>query len=106
MSLFSSSELQTESRSGTGFDDFIAFKTKTRTLLARNRERLQEKIPVLIPGEDIRFVNGARWSAHDLLFHILSLTGPAEVCITTWAISEAAARLLYQAKEDGLVWHF
>ena len=103
MSLFSADEVRGAQGTGSGFDDFIVFKSKTRTLLLKNRQRLKDAIPTLVPGEDIRFVNGGRWSAHDLLFHLLSITGPAEVCITTWAISETAARLLYQAKEEGLV---
>lgn len=103
MSLFSLSDIQSGPSESSGFDGFIAFKSKTKVLLAKNRERLKEKIPALVQGEDIRFVNGARWSAHDLLFHLLSITGPAHVYITTWAISEIAAQLLHQAKQDGLL---
>jgi hypothetical protein len=103
MSLFQLNDIHVKTENPDGFDDFIAFKNKTKVLLAKNRERLKDKIPALVPGEDIRFVNGARWSAHDLLFHVLTITGPADVYITTWAISETAARLLHQAKQDGLV---
>lgn len=43
------------------------------------------------------------FSMHQLAFHILSLTGPAALFATTWAINEDVVSLLLGARQQGLV---
>lgn len=40
---------------------------------------------------------------HQLALHILSLTGPASLYATTWAINEEVVASLIRAKQDGLL---
>lgn len=54
-------------------------------------------------GEEIHYVTGARWSAHNLLHWILQRTGPANIYISTYTISEDAVRLLHTMKEAGTI---
>jgi hypothetical protein len=46
------------------------------------------------------FVN---WSLHDVLERLLELTGPAHVCLTSWAISEGPARKIANLLKDGKI---
>ncbi|MFN0276755.1 MAG: hypothetical protein ACKVPJ_13495 [Chitinophagales bacterium] len=79
------------------------FKKNTRALLIKNRVTLADSIGIITKSEDIFFLNIGRWSAHDLQFYILEQTGPAEVYLTTWAISELSSRLIHQGLQDGLI---
>jgi len=45
----------------------------------------------------------ANWSSHELLAWILSQTGPAEVLISVWSISEEAARQLIGMLNVGVI---
>lgn len=95
------SEDQTESNSE--FAEVIKFRSETKFILSKNREHVITSFPELNNGESIAYMSAGRWSAHDLLFYLLSITGPAKVYFTTWAINEIAARLLAKAKETGLI---
>lgn len=49
------------------------------------------------------FFSEGRWSNHDLLIYLLGITGRAQVWISTFSISEAAIRALFDASERGLI---
>jgi len=51
----------------------------------------------------INFWTSGRWSMHDLLIYILKQTGPADVLVTTWSISETAIRDIFVKYKDGLI---
>jgi len=44
-----------------------------------------------------------QWSTHELIGHLLTLTGPADVYITTWTITEAPARALVDLHQAGFI---
>ena len=48
------------------------------------------------------FANG-KWSSHELLAYILEQTGPANVWITSWSITEEPLRLLNKLKVCGYI---
>lgn len=87
----------------SGFAEVLKFESHTSAILIRNRQSLKDAIGDIIPGQNIYFINHGRWSAHDLLFYILSITGPADLYLTAWAISEKAARLVQSACDQGLL---
>lgn len=60
-------------------------------------------IPKLTPDSITHFFTCGHWSSHELLYHILLMTGPAEVLISVWSISETAARLLLEMLDKGLI---
>ena len=57
-------------------------------------QKVDSAIGKIAMGKTIHFATMGEWSSHELLFHILDQTGPADVWISTWSVSEDAARLL------------
>lgn len=74
-----------------------------RVFLSESYLQLNAAIPVIEPGNTYHLVSLGRWSMHHLLFHILKLTGPADVYATTWSINEDVVRHLVEAKNTGLL---
>lgn len=63
-----------------------------------------EFVPKLLaPESTIEFVTHGAWSAHHLLEKVLLTTGPANVIITTWAITERPLRTIHRLKSQGLI---
>ncbi len=78
-------------------------KEKTTTALGKITERVQEVIGAVAMGDTIHYVSLAEWSMHDLLFHLLRQTGPADVYVATWSVSEDAVRQLIAKVNDGSI---
>jgi hypothetical protein len=51
----------------------------------------------------LHFCTQGRWSAHELLAKILQLTGSAEVCLTSWALTEEPVRMLVQMQQQNII---
>lgn len=103
MSLFDTKTILKPVVASKGFDAIEVFNHRTKSLLIKHKENLRDKIPSIEQDTTYHFVNAGRWSAHDLLFHLLELAGPAVVYVATWAMSETAIRLLHQGKDAGLI---
>jgi hypothetical protein len=56
--------------------------------------KVQDVIGDIRMGDNIHFVSAGEWSSHELLFHLLNQTGPADVYIATWSFTETAARMI------------
>jgi hypothetical protein len=65
--------------------------------------KLQELFPELEACATHHFFSEGTWSAHELLEHLLRLTGPACVTLAVWSISEVGARSIVQLKESGKI---
>jgi hypothetical protein len=46
------------------------------------------------------FFSKGRWSSHELLIYLLSISGPANVFISTFSIGEASVRAFFHAYEN------
>ncbi len=106
MSLFNLTEIDIEPETGelvSEFSEIANFSATTKFILSKNRQSVAESFPEIIEGITTAYMSAGRWSAHDLLFYLLSITGPAKVYFTTWAINETAARLLAKAMETGMI---
>lgn len=79
------------------FDSTADFET------AIELEAIKNTIGSLTPGRSVWFKTDGAWSSYHLLEYILQLTGPAEVCFTTWSISEVAITKFLRWKADGLI---
>ena len=77
--------------------------TGTRFAIGKVGVKVDKVIGIVSPGESLHYASMGDWSTHDLLFHFLSQSGPAEVYFTTWAISEFAIRQLYAFVGSGLI---
>jgi hypothetical protein len=53
--------------------------------------------------ETVHFWTGGQWSMHELVAYLVSITGPANLFFTTWAINEDAMRMLMQLHDQGLL---
>ncbi len=51
----------------------------------------------------LSYINKAKFSAHNILLTLLSLTGPAQVYLASWAISEKPVRDILNALADGRI---
>jgi hypothetical protein len=56
-----------------------------------------------IPENYVIWNSFGEWSMHELLYYMLVRSGPANVYITTWAISELAMRSLCKYMKEGLI---
>lgn len=86
-------------------DDLIQNHTFIETVkneyrqIFKNYHKIEHLFPDLTPGTNIHFVSEVDWSNHELIAHLLIITGPANIWFTTFALSEAAARILLKLKE-------
>lgn len=55
----------------------------------------------IVPGAFIEFCTAGEFSMHHLLQHLLSISGPANVYLSTWTIKEDPARVLHYLKKSG-----
>lgn len=55
------------------------------------------------PGNFIEFCTAGEFSMHQLLQYLLTITGPANVYLSTWTIKEEPARVLYALKNAGKI---
>lgn len=62
---------------------------------------LKSVIKLIQPGANVFWVSDGKWSMHEMLIALLNITGPAEVFISSYAMSETPARILTQLKNAG-----
>lgn len=77
--------------------------TRTHPLLGRVSDAVSTVLPTLERGVTYHYATAGLWSSHDLLLHLLGLTGPARVWIATWSMTEEPVRMLVQALDTGLI---
>lgn len=65
--------------------------------------QLREVIGSLEQGEIIPYATGGQWSNHDLLEFVLEKTGPADVYITTWSLTEEPVRAILDYAKRGMI---
>ena len=67
------------------------------------RKVLREHLADLVPGSTYTYFTGGKWSNHHLLQHLLELSGPADVLLTTWTITEAPVRVMQELLANGTI---
>lgn len=55
------------------------------------------------PGNFIEFCTAGEFSMHQLLQYLLTISGPANVYLSTWTIKEEPARVLHALKKSGKI---
>jgi len=81
----------------------VVVKTKEEKRLAtagKRFDRCENVIGKLEMGESLHFVSAGEWSMHDVLFHLLNQTGPADVWAASWSITEDPCRQLIRAMDQ------
>jgi hypothetical protein len=72
-------------------------------LSVRAKELLSNLFDELTPNKHIDFCTAGELSIHQFLQYALTVTGPAHVYISSWAIKEDPARVLLFLKETGKI---
>jgi hypothetical protein len=69
----------------------------------RRIDDVSKRLHSLQQGESMHFVSEGIWSMHEMLEEMLRKSGPADVYITTWTITEFPVRRIVMLKEEGLI---
>lgn len=101
MSLFSDKDLSTKTTEEAA--SVLRYIPKKHIHIGKPSDQLKKHIGLIHQGEMISFWSYGRWSMHDLLIYILKQTGPADVLVTTWSISETAIRDILMKYKEGLI---
>jgi len=101
-SLFSLSDLEETTIKDNIESKAIRIK-KPKILMKKSnsKDTLEKVIGNIEKNTVIQFVSKAEWSTHDLLFHILKQTGPANITLSTWSVSSPVIPKLAKMLEDG-----
>lgn len=86
-------------------DPIKRFFSVAAPLIQERIDKLTDMAPfgVLYEAQNYGYVSFGDWSTHDLLFYLLQHSGPSNLYFSTWGISETAVRLIFKAKESGLI---
>jgi hypothetical protein len=71
--------------------------------LGKMNEEVEKVFSQIDLTRNTHFVTCGNWSSHDLLCYLLQKTGPADVLIATWSMSEPAALKLFNLLENRLI---
>jgi hypothetical protein len=78
-------------------------KTKIRRIRNVDDSNLLDVVDSLEDDDLIEYVSKGRFSLHNIIEHLISLTGPATVIIATWAMSRKPLSCLYKLKSQGKI---
>lgn len=88
------------------FKNFEVYKPnswKRKFAEGKNAEQLKLAVGDLKEGECLQFMTNGAWSSHDMIDFFLRKIGRSDVFLTSWAVSEQAARRVAKLHEDGLI---
>lgn len=66
-------------------------------------KRVADVIGPIEPGKIIHYKTKGKWSTHQVLAYLLSVSGPAEVHLSTYTASEDPIRFIVQSLQQGLI---
>lgn len=81
----------------------LASPGATKVLSADNVESVEQIIGELPENGSVYFMTKGAWSNIRLIEYLLQHSGPAEVFLSTWSISEEAIRRLVSWQESGMI---
>lgn len=87
----------------TGEGSAIRVNGQVKNVFGQKNEQIRSVIGDVLPGDIINFTTKNRWSVHEMLVYLLQLSGPAKVYISTWSISEEAARTIVELRDKGII---
>lgn len=105
MSLLQSNELKVDQHDKSNAGS-VRVSYFLNTQLSKVNDRIKDVISIPKPGECTLYFSGGRWSMHDLINYMIKTTGPCQVYITTYAISDKAATTLINLFDAGLIKEF
>lgn len=101
MKLFSLSDLQKDKPQTESLEAYSTLKSKPKT---KGFEiDLSKELPSIEMGSVIEYVSDGRWSIHQIVRHLIGITGPVDVHLATWTITEEPLRMLFKLKNEGKI---
>lgn len=76
---------------------------QNRVFFSDDFKKVIEALPVLEPEKIYHLSNDGVWSMHQLVFHIVSLIGKADMYATSWSISEDVIKSIFEGYKSGLL---
>lgn len=64
---------------------------------------LADVLPTLQMGDVVEYFTHGRFSLHNLIEYVLQVSGPANVLIATWAMTDAPLRTISRLKNEGKI---
>lgn len=95
--------LKKDNKQSSGDNALMGIVRATTLFESKRLDKLQELLTTIQEEKTYHFWSENSFSAHELLLHLLRLTGPAKVYIATWTISEKVGRDILEAIECGLI---
>lgn len=74
-----------------------------RFVVGRKKVDLQHVLGEIRPDEHVHVPSMGSWSMHHVLGYVLSKTGPADVWLTSWSITEEPIALIVEHLERGAI---
>ena len=104
-SLFNLKEIKSEAKKQIKKIKSTSKKTieNNKIAIGKADEKVHDVIGNIKMGETIHYASIGEWSMHNLLFHLLNKTGPANVFISTWSVSEDAVRQIIDKIKTGFI---
>lgn len=103
MTLFNIKQIAVETKRQADQTKSKAAKTRERSTakLGKARMRLEKVIGAVKMGQTIHYASVGEWSTHDLIFYLIKQTGPVNLYLSTWSVSEDAVRQLIEKIKSG-----
>lgn len=101
MTLFTPNDIASQNK--TEPSPTIGRRLSHSIMEAKSGTAIADAIPAIVDGYCYHLPCFVHWSLHDVLERLLQLTGPADVCLTSWAISEGPARKIAKLISSGQI---
>jgi hypothetical protein len=108
MGLFSFEEVGKKEQGNVGTANHIHFPSMgggaaTPSMTAIGNGKADEVARLALEHEQMWYLSEGKFSMHQLLEELLKLTGPAEVALCSWGITEDPARVLARLRRTGII---
>ena len=100
---FQNIERQVNVESFKNFEVYKPSSWKRKFAEGKNLEQLKLAVGDIQEGECLQFMTNGAWSSHDMIEFFLRKIGCSDVFLTSWAVSEQAARRVVKLHEEGLI---
>jgi hypothetical protein len=101
MSLFDITEKRQEEKTDTSF--FRETNAASEYFNAASIKQFKIYLSKLEHNRNYHFSTGGQWSMHELMIYLLSITGPADIWKSTWAISEEPVRVIIELLDKKII---
>lgn len=104
MSLFTSGEVKVSPERDAGQPLALTRPTRHRPSTHSGAlAQLQETVAEIATDSLLHYVTYGKWSLHHLIRYLVQQTGPANLYLTTWSMTEDPVRALLMLRQEGLI---